>query len=80
MSGLVRVCSMIETLPGTNLEVENTLFVEENGLPRGHAVHFQVSSSVFLMTFEDTSTSSLIAMASNLPAMATLRAMGSNLI
>ena len=25
------------TLPGTNMEVENHLFVVKNGLPRGHA-------------------------------------------
>ena len=28
--------AVLITLPGTNMEVENTLFVEENGLPRGH--------------------------------------------
>ena len=32
------------TLPGGNMEVENPLIVEENGLPRGHAMHFHVSS------------------------------------
>ena len=26
----------IYTPPGTNMEVENTLLVEENGLPKGH--------------------------------------------
>ena len=25
------------TLPGTNMEVENQLFVVENGLPTGHS-------------------------------------------
>ena len=28
-----------------NMEVENALFVKESGLPRGHAIHFHVSSS-----------------------------------
>ena len=35
--GQQRASPSIFTLPGTNMEVENHLFVVENGLPRGHS-------------------------------------------
>ena len=34
----------LSTLPGTNMEVENHLFVVEHGLPGGAILHFHVSS------------------------------------
>ena len=46
------LCAQTETstLPGTDMEAENTLFIEENGLPRGHVpLPMLVPGSVLLL-------------------------------
>ena len=42
-----------DTLPGTNMEVENHLFVVENGLPFGAILHFHVSSGECTSSYFD---------------------------